>query len=230
MSFAQQTFDFSFRPAMGGRDFVLSTANEVAVKWLDRWREWPMPFLIVTGEKGCGKTHLCHVWAEMTGAKSLDDPTLFNNDLADGIHDDEFYYIDGIEKWLQTPAEEGLFHLFNLLRSGGGRCVVTAQEPIGQWRIHLKDLASRLKACPTATIAPPDDMLLQALLQKTFRDRQVLVKHEVIQYLLPRIERRFESIPALVEQIDSAAMIAKKPVTVPLVKKVLEQEGSPNLL
>ncbi|MDG2268995.1 MAG: DNA replication protein, partial [Alphaproteobacteria bacterium] len=89
--------------------------------------------------------------------------------------------------------------------------------------VSLADLSSRMKALQGAGIAPPDDSLLAALLVKQFRDRQLRVSEEVVAYLVPRMERSFAAVSRIVAAIDAVALERLRPVTVPLVREVLEQ-------
>ena len=82
-----------------------------------------------------------------------------------------------------------------------------------------------MKALQGSGIAPPDDSLLAALLIKQFQDRQLRVGEEVITYLVPRMERSFEAVARIVTAIDTTALARSRPVTVPLVREVLEEIG-----
>ena len=65
----QLKFDLTARPALGREDFYVSPANAVALSMIDAWRDWPNRKLVLKGAHGSGKTHLAHVWAEMSGAR-----------------------------------------------------------------------------------------------------------------------------------------------------------------
>jgi chromosomal replication initiation ATPase DnaA len=71
-------------------------------------------------------------------------------------------------------------------------------------------------------IGAPDDALLAAILAKLFHDRQVQVSADVISYLLSRIERSFAAARDIARKLDVAALGAKRPITVPLARRVLE--------
>ena len=90
-----------------------------------------------------------------------------------------------------------------------------------QQNINLPDLASRLRAAPSVEIESPDEISLQAILVKLFYDRQLNVEPGVVAYILPRIERSFESVQNLVRKIDESSLSEKRSVTVPLVRGVL---------
>ena len=66
-------------------------------------------------------------------------------------------------------------------------------------------------------------MLIQAVLVKLFADRQLRVAPEVVRFLWPRMERSFEAARRLVDALDAASLAAKKEITVPLARQVLER-------
>jgi chromosomal replication initiation ATPase DnaA len=116
--------------------------------------------------------------------------------------------------------EAVLFHLLNLARVEGAFLLVTSS-----WRLDrgyaLPDLASRLREIPTVEVGSPDDALLAAVLVKLFADRQVVIDHDVVSYLLPRMERSFAAASALVGRLDAAALSRGRAVTRPLAAEVL---------
>ena len=67
----QLVLDLAVRPALGRADFLVAPSNALAVAWVDRWPDWPMRRLAVTGPQGAGKTHLAHVWSARAGAAIL---------------------------------------------------------------------------------------------------------------------------------------------------------------
>jgi chromosomal replication initiation ATPase DnaA len=131
--------------------------------------------------------------------------------------------LDGLDPWLgDRQAETTLFHLYNIFWSDKQRSILaTMRMPPAQAAFAVADLASRVRASLLASIAPPDDMLLASVLIKLFQDRQINTSADVIQYILPRMERSFSSAKDIVEAADRAALAAKKPVTVALMRQVL---------
>lgn len=206
-------------------DFLISDANREAVRWLERWRDWPAPALILYGPAGCGKTHL------VSWFRARNEATVFA--LADlGQPDDRLIAAaDGIcivedADRATDAAEEPLLHLYNIVAAAGGRLLLTARVPPRAWPIRLPDLRSRLQAAPTAAILAPDDALLGAILIKLFGDHQLAVDDEVVSYLLPRIERSFEALPRIVALLDRSALAAQRRLTVPFVRAVLQVDGA----
>ena len=100
---------------------------------------------------------------------------------------------------------------------------MTAGRPVAAWSLALPDLRSRLLTAWSVTISPPDDQLLAALLVKQFADRQLRVDAGVVAFLVNRIERSFAGVRAVVAALDRASLRARRPVTMPLARLVLEE-------
>jgi len=97
------------------------------------------------------------------------------------------------------------------------------QPPI-RHEFEVKDLASRLRAAPSVAIREPDEELLNAILVKSFNDRQITLGAEVLQYITPRIERSFEAVRDLVNEIDNQSLSEKRNVTVPFIRDILKKQ------
>jgi chromosomal replication initiation ATPase DnaA len=92
--------------------------------------------------------------------------------------------------------------------------------------LAIRDLASRLKALPVVTLAPPDEALLRAVLVKLFTDRQLTVDESLIGYLATRIERSFAAARAVVAALDEEAMRRQRPFTRALAAEVLRSDDA----
>ncbi|MBI1272621.1 MAG: DNA replication protein [Alphaproteobacteria bacterium] len=209
------------RAAMGREDFMVTPSNRDAVAWLDRWQEWPQRTLILHGPHGSGKTHLVHVWQALAQAKMLTPAQLVREDLAAAPRAVAIDGADGVAG--DRTAEEALLHLYNIMQERGGALLLTATAPPKQWNAELADLRSRLLACTAVALASPDDQLVAGMMMKQFSDRQLPIGQDVLDYLLPRVERHPAAIARIVAALDEAAMAAGRAVTIPLARKVLEE-------
>ncbi|MGE5505998.1 MAG: HdaA/DnaA family protein [Actinomycetota bacterium] len=220
---SQLPLDLGHRPALSGDDFLVAPCNADAHAWLDRWPDWPAPALCLYGPKGCGKTHLAHAFAErnrvagvaMIAAAALDEDVV--PDLLDGRR------LVVVEDLDALASERALFHLYNMAREAGAGLLLTAEQAPSRLPVALADLRSRLNAAPAVGIGAPDDDTLAAVLVKLFADRQLKVGEEVVAYLLGRIERSFAAAQAVVASADQASLAQRRPVTVPLLRAVLEE-------
>lgn len=226
MASNQSVFDFNLPAAMGGQDFIVSDSNREAVEWLGNASNWPVPALIIYGAPSSGKSHLCQIWQEIHHATPITDDLLQDETkIADILKPNAFYFVDDVDQAIAMgkAVQNGLFHLYNFLFNEGGRVLMTSAQAPKELSIDVADLSSRLLGAPAVEIKDPDDQTLQALFIKLFDDRQILIKPDVVKFLLPRIERSYEAIRATVEGLDSLSLQGKRPITVPLVREWLDQ-------
>lgn len=215
----QLAFDLGHRPAFGREDFWVAPGNREAVEWIDRWPVWPGHALALFGPAGCGKSHLAQVFALKADARILAPADVTPAAIAGLAAGHKALALEDGEAIADAAA---LFHLFNAVREAGGFLLLTSRDPPARWPVTLADLKSRLSAVPAVRIAAPDDAMVEAVLVKLFADRQVNVAPEVIAYLVRHMDRSFAAMRSLVARADGLALAEKRPVTVPLVKSILE--------
>ena len=125
----------------------------------------------------------------------------------------------------QGASDETLFHLINMAGADGGGLLVTARTPPSAWPAALPDLRSRLNALPVAELPPPDDAILEGVLSKLFRERNIRPTDDLIPYLLRRIERSIPRAQEIVARLDEAADAEQRPVSRALARQILEIDG-----
>jgi chromosomal replication initiation ATPase DnaA len=226
---SQLVLDLPARPALGRSDFFVSPANRLALAQVDTWPRWPAGRLALAGPSGSGKTHLVHVWAARAQAQIVPVAELGDLDVA-AVPGDAALAVEDADRIAALgaavkPAEEALFHLCNLLSAGGGTLLVTGRDAPSRWTIGLADLASRLHTALVATLEPPDDTLLAAVLVKLFSDRGIGVAPEVIRYLAARMERSFAAAEDIVARLDRAGLASGRPIGLRLAAEVFAERA-----
>jgi chromosomal replication initiation ATPase DnaA len=215
---SQLVLELPHIPALGGEDFLVSASNETAVKLVSSWPDWTNPICILSGPEGSGKTHLVNVWRARCGAMAY-PATVIGEVIAAALAQPAPIAIEDIDAG--GLDEHAAFHLLNLARERRFDILITGRTPPGTWDIALPDLRSRLRSAALVSIDEPDDILLREVLVKLFADRQLAVGPEVIDYIMPRMERSMAAAADIVDSLDKAALAERKSITRPLAAKVL---------
>jgi chromosomal replication initiation ATPase DnaA len=197
-------------------DFVVSPSNAQAIKVLDAWPAWPGNRLALIGPAGSGKSHLASSWAKQAGAAVI---TPASTVQLDDLHGRPVLFEDAD----RSDREEQLFHLMNMAEHGGS-LLITGRTPPSGWPAALPDLRSRLNAVTVAQIDEPDDLILESVLRKFFRERNIRPTEDVFPYLLRRIERSAPKALEMVQRLDEAADAEGRPVSRALARQILEAE------
>jgi len=220
----QLRLDLARSEAEDADPFVASPTNAVARAALDAWPDWPNGALALTGPEGSGKSWLARDWAERTAALSVAAERLATLDF--GVLADRPVLIDDADG---APRGEAMFHLINRAAAGGGGLLLAARTRPSTWTTALPDLRSRLNAIAVAELGEPDDAVLEGVLRKLFRARNIRPGDDLLPYLVKRIERSVPRARELVAKLDEAADEERRPVTRVLAARILDDENEPDL-
>ena len=218
----QLAFDLPADPRYGREDFLVGPANEAAYALIEAWPNWPDTVCLLSGPPGSGKSHLASIWATRshawTAKASEITAATVPHYLSNGalvIED-----IDG-----EPRDEAALFHLLNLARERACPVLIICATSVEALGLTTADLRSRLRLAPGATILPPDDALLRAVLVKLFVDRQLVVDLAIVEALALRIDRSLGRAREVVTALDRDALSRGRRITKPLALAVLERLG-----
>lgn len=219
----QLALGLEHRPSLSGQDFLVAPANANAIEWIDRWPNWPAHTQAISGPPGSGKTHLAHVFQARSRARLVTAEQFGRRSVRELVEGSTALVIDDAGETVTCEHEEALFHLLNILRELDKTMLVLSSLPPTRWNITLPDLRSRLSTLPHVAIGMPDEALLYAVVAKLFHDRQLRVDHNVVEYLLTRMERSFTGAGTLVRAIDEAALAEQRKITIPFVRDILQR-------
>ena len=151
------------------------------------------------GEPGSGRTHLLRAAARA-------NPSLV---IADDV------------PALDAEGQQRLFSAINAARDGRG--AVLAAGPAAPAALEMRaDLRSRLAWGLVYQLRPLGEPEKLRHLQAEARRRGLALSDEIGAYLLARVPRDLATLTALLEALDREALTRKRPLTLPLVREVLE--------
>ena len=194
--------------ALGREDFITAPGNERAVAFIDSFPNWPAPAAALVGPPASGKSHLALVWAARANA-----PVIAASALEAGVPDGALVVEDVAAGTAEAP-------LFALLERGAP-LLLTSQIAPSAWPFALPDLKSRANALLAFDLWAPDEALLMTLAVKLFADRQLHVPESVVAHMIASLERSPGAIRDFVAKADAAALAAKKPINISLIKGLL---------
>ncbi len=176
---------------------VVGNANRNVAEALADPAGWPFGIAILIGPRRSGKSLFAHWFAHKFGREG--------GQAIDGA--------DALE-------EADLFHRWNRTQESGGKLLlVTDRQP---WTVALPDLRSRLGAAIQLKIGVPDDEMVAALIESHAGQRGLALADGALTYLVPRVERSFAGVEALVAAIDRLSLERKMPATMSLWRDALE--------
>ncbi|MGR8933064.1 MAG: DnaA regulatory inactivator Hda [Gammaproteobacteria bacterium] len=188
--------------------------------------------IFLWGERGLGKSHLLQACCRLAHQRQRSS---FYYDLAavplpapeilEGIEAFDLVCLDNLEAAAGNAAwEQALFHFYNRSREGEQRLVFSAALPPAELPVNLPDLKTRLAWGLTLHLqaySEPDKIALLA-----FKARQLGfdITPQVGRFLLSRYARDLPSLWALLDELDRETLAAKHKLTVPFLKRILENK------
>lgn len=175
--------------------------------------------LYVWGSSGSGRTHLQRAAATHFSQRGFKVST-FDGGQGPGVQDCDLLLVDDVDR-LTGEAQVSLFNLFNQLREAGRMLIATG--PCAPTRLELRDdLRTRLGWGLVYQVQALDDAEKTEALQRHAAERGFALSAEVVDYLLRHVRRDLPSLMNMLDALDSWSLTAKKPVTLPLLRQLLQ--------
>ncbi len=185
------------------------------------------PVIFVHGPQGSGKSHLLQAACHLAGAGALYLPLaelaaeqpaelLLGLEQMQLVALDDLHCVAGRDDW-----ETALFHCFNRARESGCRLLLAAQGAPRSLPVRLQDLASRLSWGEVYRLQANDEARRLEILRARSRQRGLQLPPEVASYIVNRAPRGLGDLLQVLERLDRASLVEKRPLTIPLVKRTL---------
>ncbi len=216
---AHQTFD----------DFLRSDGNELSLAAIRQLATENGSWIFLSGPAASGKTHLliaACVAANASGrnAQYLPLATLgTDRDAAiRAFGGSDLLAIDTLESIAgDTTAEHALFDLYNRCRADNASLLFASRHAPAQLGLTLPDLQSRLAACTQMQLRALDENERRGLVRDRAAGRGIEFDDAVLDWLFIHQARDLASLNELLDRIDTAALAAKRRVTVPFLRQLL---------
>jgi DnaA-homolog protein len=178
------------------------------------------------GPRGCGKTHLLRALADAAHERGLRVgwfdplsplPWAFDEHCA-------LLLFDGCEG-LDDAQQQAAFALF--IEAGVHGVQIAAAGSLPPVDLPLRDdLRTRLAWGHVFALEPLAESDARAALRREADRRGVFLSDDVMDYLLTRFSRDLQHLMALLERLDEFSLSQRRAVTVPLLKRMFEEEGA----
>lgn len=180
-------------------------------------------FIYLWGEAGSGKSHLLQALASAKDAKlitadAVEDSFAYQPDI-------RLYLLDDCDR-LAPVTQIAAFALYNQVRENGGVLLAAgAQAPAA---LSLReDLRTRLGWGLIYQLHGLSDEEKIAALQQAAETRGLALSAGVLPYLMTHFRRDMPSLSAMLDALDRYSLETKRPITLPLLKELLQQDGAP---
>jgi DnaA-homolog protein len=201
-------------------------ANAAALAHL---RSLPQPGaapLYLWGPSGSGKTHLLQALAGAAQARGARlgwfdaaSPLPWPYDAAWSL-----VVLDAVEGF-DEARQRAAFALFIEATAQGAQLAAAGSLPPVDLPLR-EDLRSRLGWGHVFALQPLAEADARAALRREADRRGIFLSDEVMAFLLTRFARDLKHLMALLDRLDEYALAEHRAVTVPLLRKMFEQEGS----
>jgi len=213
----QQIFNFDPASNFLEEDFIKDISNSDVMNFLKKFPNWENKLINIVGEKKSGKTFILQIFKNKNQFLYISNATEFEKKY-DKLFDADKLILDSFE-----IDEERFFSLINNFILHKKYLIISSTEPLTRAKIKLQDLSSRLKQFFLLEIKNPSDELIYSLILKYFSDNQIIIKKDLIDYIVKKIDRSYSKINKFLLKLNDLSVIKKKKIDYKLINEVLNE-------
>jgi DnaA family protein len=178
------------------------------------------------GVSGSGKTHLMQALVHRYADQGLRAGWFSAADAAPWPSDEAWALIaiDDCDA-LDADQQHAAFSLFVDAATRGIPLIAAGRVPPVDLAVR-EDLRTRLGWGHVFAIQPLGEPEARAALRREADRRMLFFSDDVMDYLLTRFARDLKHLMALLDRLDEFSLSTKRAITVPLLKKMLAEEGA----
>ena len=212
----QKVLNFKFDNSYNEKDFILDSSNEKALLFFNKFPDWENKLINLVGSEKSGKTFLLRILNKKNDFYYLNTfPE--NNEEFDRLFNFERFLLDANEL-----DEIKFFSILNHCIINDKFLVVTSLVPLTQLNLSLPDLKSRIKQFYILNIDIPSDQLIYSLILKFFSDNQVIIKKELIEFIVKKIDRSYPRINQFLVKLNDLSIERKKKIDFKLINEIID--------
>ena len=212
----QKVLNFKFDNSYNEKDFILDSSNEKAFLFFNKFPNWENKLINLVGSEKSGKTFLLKILNKKNDFYYLNTfPE--NNEEFDKLFNFERFLLD-----LNELDELKFFSILNHCIINDKFLVVSSLIPLTQLKLSLPDLKSRIKQFYILNIDIPSDQLIYSLILKFFSDNQVIIKKELIEFIVKKIDRSYPRINQFLVKLNDLSIERKKKIDFKLINEIID--------
>ena len=181
--------------------------------------------VFIYGASGQGKTHILQGAVlkalEMDkNAVYIDCSQSFPEHILDLVDQIDFISFDNVHL-ISSENQEVFFDLYNRARQTQIFILVSGDSLPSDLEV-MKDIKTRLSLAAVYKLEELNDELIMSVIDSQMSQRNLSVNSNVYEYLFKNYSRDLKLLLSTLNDLDTASLQSKKPISIPFVKKFLE--------
>lgn len=212
----QEIIQFNEKKIFSKDDYIFDETNKSAFEIINSFPNWQNNLVNLVGPKKSGKSLLLKI-LEITHSFLYVSEKSFQKDNLDTIFKSERLILD-----MDVFLEDKVFSIVNDFYTNKKYLVISSNKPLTNIQFKLKDLSSRFKLFNIIEILNPSDHLIYSLIIKFFSDNQIVIKKELVNFIVKKIDRSYLRVNNFLEKLNNQSIVEKRKIDFKMINKVID--------